>query len=151
MLSFGLWNYTSEITSTFPVGQQTIFGRWGNAWTAASLVVLIWHQFNEGYYGRASMSKCHRYSICQPVILSLASHSSAHVHKMPTWAVAMAATPSFSSNLDSILVKANHHNPPRSFSFSFFPLFSPLLSPGAQVLVNVFLALFLSVLVSVFL
>lgn len=79
-------------------------------------MVLMWHSFNKGYYGRASMFKCHRYSICQPIILSLASHSAVHVHKMPTWAVAMAATPSFSNNPDSILVKAMLylHNPPPS-------------------------------------
>lgn len=46
------------------------------------------------------------YNICQPVALSLTFHSAVHVHQMPTRAVAMTAAPSFSSHLDSILVKA---------------------------------------------
>lgn len=87
-------------------------------------MVLIWHSVNTGYYGRASMSKCHRYSICQLIILSLTSHSAVHVHKMPTWAVAIAATPSFSSNLASILVKAKLHNLPSSFFLSLASAFS---------------------------
>lgn len=114
MLSFGLWNDASETTSTFPLGQQTIFGCWGNAgplpasWSRHGISSI------REYHGGASMSKCHRYSICQPITQSLASHSAVHVHKMPTWAVAMAATPSSSYNPDSILVQAMlwPHNPP---------------------------------------
>lgn len=53
-------------------------------WASASLVLLIWHEFSKEYCGRASMSECHRYDICLPIILSLTSHSALHVHKMQT-------------------------------------------------------------------
>lgn len=129
--------------SASPLSQQTIFPQWAHA--GPEPASCSW-QVKKGHYGRTSMCKCHRYSICQPIILSLASHSAVQIHKILTRAVAMAAAPSSSSSPDTILVNA--------VPYMFQPPFLPLVSAFSRCIQKHLQAQFLQELlekVSVFL
>lgn len=77
-----------------------------------------------GNYSRATMPKCHRYSICQPLSLSLASHSAVHVHKCQHEQLPWQQLPPLPPTLTLFWSEpcSTSVTPPPS-SFSFFPLF----------------------------